>query len=242
MSRSIFDLCEEALVAETPEAASAAFHKSVVGHGVRYMQVRGYRRPAYRLTPRAHWDAGGFVARYARPGWIGSDSSNYICFQNNPLLEPVATGVTRFRFADYAPHGDLRFGEYWDAMGEGGIGDAIAALAYGRDGKIASLHIGFADRENDPKILDTVHAGASLVAEKLLTFSTSTTAAVARLSARERDALAFVSEGKTDWEIGQIMGVAEATARFHVDNARRKLGATNRAHAVARFVATNGLF
>jgi LuxR family quorum sensing-dependent transcriptional regulator len=33
-----------------------------------------------------------------------------------------------------------------------------------------------------------------------------------------------------------ILGVAEATARFHVDNARRKLGAVTRAQAVARMV------
>ena len=49
-----------------------------------------------------------------------------------------------------------------------------------------------------------------------------------------------MAEGKTDWEIGTIMGVSEATARFHVDNARRKLGAVNRAQAVACYVAANG--
>ena len=60
------------------------------------------------------------------------------------------------------------------------------------------------------------------------------------LSARERDALLFVAEGKTEWEIATILGVAESTARFHVDNARRKLGAVNRAHAVARLLAMSG--
>ena len=29
----------------------------------------------------------------------------------------------------------------------------------------------------------------------------------------------FLSEGKTGWEIGQIMGIGDATARFYVDNA-----------------------
>ncbi len=33
-----------------------------------------------------------------------------------------------------------------------------------------------------------------------------------------------------------ILGVSEATARFHVDNGRRKLGAVTRAQAVARMV------
>lgn len=57
------------------------------------------------------------------------------------------------------------------------------------------------------------------------------------LTARERDALAWVAEGKSDWEIAIILGLSETTVRFHVDNARKKLGAVNRAQAVARLLA-----
>ena len=63
-----------------------------------------------------------------------------------------------------------------------------------------------------------------------------------RLTDRERDALAWVAKGKSDWEISRILGVSEATARFHVDNARRKLGAANRAHAVARMAVAGLLY
>ena len=63
-----------------------------------------------------------------------------------------------------------------------------------------------------------------------------------RLTDRERDALAWVANGKSDWEISRILGVSEATARFHVDNARRKLGAANRAHAVARMAVAGLLY
>jgi LuxR family quorum sensing-dependent transcriptional regulator len=54
------------------------------------------------------------------------------------------------------------------------------------------------------------------------------------LTDRERDSLALVADGKTGWEISVIPGISEATARFHVDNGRRKLGAVTRAQAVAR--------
>lgn len=59
-----------------------------------------------------------------------------------------------------------------------------------------------------------------------------------RLTARERDALRWVAEGKSDWEISVILGLSQTTVRFHVDNARRKLGAVNRAQAVARLIAS----
>ena len=242
MIRTALDLCEAALAADSPAAVSEAFHAAVVPQGITYMQVRRYRRPTGRLTSRRHWDAGGFVARYAPRGWVGCDAWHHICFDENPQIEPVATGVTRFRFTDYAPRADRRFGRYWDALSQGGIREVLSAVAYGRDCQTASLHIGFPDMDTDDVVLEPVHTAASLVAEKLMTFADAGGAAAPMLSQRERDAIGFVADGKTDWEIGTIMGVSEATARFHVDNARKKLGATNRAHAVARFVATYGLF
>ncbi len=240
MIRQALDLSSAAFDQVDAAATSTVFHDALTPLGISYMQARRYRRPATRLTPRAHWSAGGFVARFGREGWIGSGSSDYVCFDCNPLIAPVAKGVTRFRFGDYAPHGDRRFGRYWDAMSEGGIGDALASVAYGRSSAIASLHIGFRDTRVDQPLLQLVHAAASLVAERLLTFDAEGVPDEPGLSVRERDAIAFVADGKTDWEIGTIMGVAETTARFHVDNARRKLGAVNRAHAVTRYLALYG--
>lgn len=54
------------------------------------------------------------------------------------------------------------------------------------------------------------------------------------LTARERECLLWVAEGKTSWEIGVILGTTERTVNFHVRNASIKLGVTSRQHAVAR--------
>jgi LuxR family quorum-sensing transcriptional regulator LasR len=40
-------------------------------------------------------------------------------------------------------------------------------------------------------------------------------------------------QGKSSWEMSVILGISERTANFHVFNIMRKLGATNRAQAVA---------
>jgi LuxR family transcriptional regulator, quorum-sensing system regulator BjaR1 len=53
------------------------------------------------------------------------------------------------------------------------------------------------------------------------------------LTAREREVLTWVMEGKTAWEIGRILKIAKRTVDQHVEHARRKLGALNRTHAVA---------
>lgn len=57
-----------------------------------------------------------------------------------------------------------------------------------------------------------------------------------RLSAREREALQWASEGKHDWEIGEIMNISEHGADKHMRSARSKLGAINRAQAVAEAI------
>lgn len=242
MLNRVLDLAEQALTAATPFAASDAFCSALKPMGITYFQSRLYRRPGGRLTSQAHWEAGGFVQRDARPGWVGSAGFNYICFTQNPLLQAIRETRTCYRFSDFAWHGAPEFAPYWDALGEAGMRDALCATAYGPDRATASFHIGIDDPALDRDAARAIQTAALIVAERMIAqavdyLPAAAEAAEPALSARERDSLAFVAEGKTDWEIATIMGVAESTARFHVDNARRKLGAVNRAHAVARFLA-----
>ena len=54
-----------------------------------------------------------------------------------------------------------------------------------------------------------------------------------KLTTREIECLKWAAEGKSEWEISAILHVSEHTADKHLANAHRKLGAANRAHAVA---------
>lgn len=58
-------------------------------------------------------------------------------------------------------------------------------------------------------------------------------AAPSPVSERERECLAWVSEGKTADEIATIVGVAASTVNSYVNHAIRKLSARNRAMAIA---------
>jgi DNA-binding CsgD family transcriptional regulator len=59
---------------------------------------------------------------------------------------------------------------------------------------------------------------------------------VTPLSTRELDCLKWAADGKTNWEIAQILGVSENTVRFHMKNVYRKLGVGSRSQAVARAI------
>jgi len=58
----------------------------------------------------------------------------------------------------------------------------------------------------------------------------------APLSARERQVLRLVAEGRSNKEIARALTITERTAKFHVTSLLNKLGADNRAQAAAMAV------
>jgi len=56
---------------------------------------------------------------------------------------------------------------------------------------------------------------------------------VKELSPREVTILNWMKNGKTNWEIGKILGVTERTVRFHIEGIFAKLEVTSRSQAVA---------
>jgi LuxR family quorum sensing-dependent transcriptional regulator len=67
-------------------------------------------------------------------------------------------------------------------------------------------------------------------------------AAPVMLTPRQRDCLQWVRAGKTDWEIGMILGISEHTVAEHLDVARKKLGARTRTQAVIEAIALKLIF
>jgi DNA-binding CsgD family transcriptional regulator len=56
------------------------------------------------------------------------------------------------------------------------------------------------------------------------------------LTRRQAEVMEWVCLGKTNGEIGLILGVSECTAKNHVAACRRKLGANNKTLAVSRYL------
>jgi DNA-binding CsgD family transcriptional regulator len=51
---------------------------------------------------------------------------------------------------------------------------------------------------------------------------------------RETEIFRWLAEGKTDYELGVILGISEHTAHKHVQHILRKLGVSSRATALLR--------
>jgi DNA-binding response OmpR family regulator len=59
------------------------------------------------------------------------------------------------------------------------------------------------------------------------------------LNDREVETLTWAARGKTSAEIAKILGLTKRTVDFHIDNARIKLGATNRIQAAIKAASGN---
>ena len=85
------------------------------------------------------------------------------------------------------------------------------------------------------RVIRLVHEGGrhlpSVVAARLAEHLASE-----KLSARETEVLEHLSRGRSNKEIGAALGITEGTAKTHVSNILAKLGAVDRAQAVAEAV------
>jgi len=57
------------------------------------------------------------------------------------------------------------------------------------------------------------------------------------MTIREKEVLRWTAEGKTAYEIGQILAVSERTVNFHINNVVSKLGASNKTQAAVKAAA-----
>jgi DNA-binding NarL/FixJ family response regulator len=101
-----------------------------------------------------------------------------------------------------------------------------------------------ASAEEIARGIRTVNGGASYleprVASKLMAEVSSPRRASGALSEREREVLRLVAEGLPTKQIAGNLSISERTVKFHVNSIFRKLGADNRAQAVA-LAAQRGL-
>lgn len=65
---------------------------------------------------------------------------------------------------------------------------------------------------------------ATLIRERILPDDVLTT--------REIECLNWAAEGKSDWEIGQILHISSKTVNYHIENVKRKFGVPTRVQAI----------
>jgi LuxR family quorum sensing-dependent transcriptional regulator len=87
--------------------------------------------------------------------------------------------------------------------------------------------------ELDARTKPLLHLLALYSFERLRAFRASPHEHRPLLTHREQEVLTWAAQGKSAWEIGEILHIAKRTVDEHTQAAFHKLGAANRTHAVA---------
>jgi DNA-binding CsgD family transcriptional regulator len=166
--------------------------------------------------------------------------------RNIPLRSPALTTARRqlapFSFVEVFDNPALPPEQQWvwQMTREWGWKNGFVIPVHGPHGYFAYVSIASPERDLDLGIENRARLQmlAVLAHDRCSTLSLAERPDVAsdssgKLSERELECMRWVAAGKTDWEIATILVISSSTARFHIENARRKLDASTRAQAVA---------
>lgn len=157
--------------------------------------------------------------------------------RGNPVILASGRISAPFRWSE-GGHPQLRGWKGLALARELGIEDGLAVPCADLMGRAGILSIAFERFRFSPNELRTIQFTAITAYERMRALRPGTIETpLSKLTRRERDCLAFVAEGKSDAEIAETLGVVTATAHWHIENAKRKLGAKTRAQAIARAYA-----
>ncbi|WP_407048924.1 LuxR family transcriptional regulator [Methyloraptor flagellatus] len=120
-----------------------------------------------------------------------------------------------------------------DEAREHGLAEGVTVPMMSLDGRPVGFSFAGRHVDDSPEASGVFTLIANFAAGRVLEIRRNQALASTRLTRREAEVLSWASVGKTDWEISVILSVSEAAVRKHFHNARSKLGAMNRTHAVA---------
>lgn len=161
----------------------------------------------------------------------------------DPTFQGAMVSLLPFRWRDMAVRNDLTSGQrrVLDEAQDFGITHGVTIPIHGPDSGLSSLNVVC----DDPRQFDDVYRegyhdliwAAMNTHEAFLALSDDNEdGGRVRLTDRERDCLLWTARGKTAWEVGQILTIAEETVLFHLKNASRKLGVFSKHHAVVKAI------
>ncbi len=173
-------------------------------------------------------------------GWMDRYlGQNYVHI--DPVIRRIESGLSPFLWSEAVPFARRDHGPAVQKMlgeaSEFNLRSGFAVPMITLDGAIAAVSLGGEAVDLPPAARGMISMiSAFAIARAIDLRDKERKRKPAKLTAREVECLRWAADGKTEWEISAILKVSEHTADKHLANAHRKLGAANRAQAVANAI------
>lgn len=155
-------------------------------------------------------------------------SRNYIV--KDPVISSGQTGLLPWEDLYKASPPEQ---EFYSQAKSFGLGKGFSHIL-ARQQIFALLSMAGNDVENSPRSRVILNNIAPHLHQLVLSLTHPPKAiSLPQLTPRERDVLLWAMEGKSNWEIAVVLGIGQESVKGHIAKILRKLGASNRTHAVA---------
>jgi LuxR family quorum sensing-dependent transcriptional regulator len=224
--REALDFIEGLDRVTTVTAAMDAMEDAFARFGFRTLIVTGLPNPDQRFEQvvlAKRWPAEWFKL-YTANDYIRVDPVARLCRHSfNP-----------FEWSDAAfdPEREPRAAEVMNRARDFNMARGFIIPIHGEDARNACVSMGGAHLDLNKRSKPALHLMAMYGFDRVRNILAPPKAKPYRLTPREREVLAWAAQGKSAWEIGEILGIAQRTVEEHLAAAGRKLGAVNRTQAV----------
>jgi LuxR family quorum sensing-dependent transcriptional regulator len=211
----------------SPERVMDAMQRVLCGFGFEFFCFSDFVRPnqkfeevmwACRVPPE-------WLKLYLEKDYARDDPSIRMCKRTvNPF---------EWREAVYDPEREPRAAEVVQRTHDFGLSNAFLIPIPSPSGCLGNVWIGGYHAELNEQTKTAIHLMALYAFDRIRDLTAPSEREKPGLTAREREVLTWVASGKSAWEIGEILRISKRTVDEHAQTAYRKLGAGNRAHAVA---------
>lgn len=210
-------------VPDTMDALGTAFGR----FGFETIIVTGLPNPDQRFSQMVlakRWPAEWFKV-YTEKNYDRVDPTVRMCRQSvNPF---------EWSEAPYDAEREPGAAEVMQRATDFGMARGFVVPIHGLTGYEAGVSLGGVHLDLNARSKPALHLMAMYGFDRIRRLLDQRLAPPAVLTPREREVIAWASQGKSAWEIGEILNITQRTAEEHLSTAARKLGAVNRTHAVA---------
>lgn len=116
------------------------------------------------------------------------------------------------------------------------VRDIVSFSLVAPDGSLVGACLGGDRGYSKPELQLILVASSYAIGRAIDMLASAVPVSDVRLTSREIECLRWAALGKSEWEIGAILGISEHTSEKHLISARTKLGASNRVQAVAEAI------
>jgi LuxR family quorum sensing-dependent transcriptional regulator len=154
-------------------------------------------------------------------------------YVDDPILDHCQRTPHPFAWSEVTQRGFSRAGSRVMAMAASyGMVEGFIVPMFGLGGQLNGMTFAGSSPTHDPDARAELHLISMYAYARAKQLLRKDPEPTIRLTPRERQAIQWAAAGKTDWEIGQLLGISESAAHKRIESAKHKYGTATRIQAI----------